>query len=59
MFYIDPHFIEVLRGQSIIIFDDVLTSRATLNEIARVLKDNGASHITNWVLLRTVKVPYV
>jgi predicted amidophosphoribosyltransferase len=59
MFYIDDHFIEVLRDQSIIIFDDVMTSGATLNEIARVLKDNGASHITNWVLLRTAKVPYV
>jgi ComF family protein len=59
MFYIDDHFMEVLQGQSIIIFDDVMTSGATLNEIARILKDNGASHITNWVLLRTVKVPYV
>jgi ComF family protein len=59
MFYIDDHFMEVLQGQSIIIFDDVMTSGATLNEIARILKDNGAPHITNWVLLRTVKVPYV
>ena len=59
VFYIDDHFIKVLRGQSIIIFDDVMTSGSTLNEIARILKDNGASHITNWVLLRTVKVPHV
>jgi ComF family protein len=59
MFYIDDRFIEVLRDQSIIIFDDVMTSGATLNEIARILKDNGASHITNWVLLRTVKVSHV
>jgi predicted amidophosphoribosyltransferase len=36
-----------------------MTSGATLNEIARILKDNGASHITNWVLLRTAKVPHV
>ena len=59
MFYIDDHFLEVLRGQSIIIFDDVMTSGATLNEIARILKDNGASHVTNWVLLRTAKAPHV
>ena len=59
VFYIDDHFIELLQGQSIIIFDDVMTSGATLNEIARVLKDNGASHVTNWVLLRTAKVPHV
>ena len=59
MFYLDNHFIAALRGQSIIIFDDVMTSGATLNEIARVLKDNGASHITNWVLLRTAKLLHV
>ena len=59
MFYLDNHFITALRGQSIIIFDDVMTSGATLNEIARVLKDNGASHITNWVLLRTTKLLHV
>jgi ComF family protein len=59
VFYIDDLFIQALRGQSIIIFDDVMTSGATLNEIARVLKDNGALHITNWVLLRTAKVPHV
>jgi ComF family protein len=59
VFYIDNHFIKLLQGQSVIIFDDVMTSGATLNEIARVLKDNGVSHITNWVLLRTAKVPHV
>lgn len=59
VFYIDDYFIELFRDQSIIIFDDVMTSGATLNEIARVLKDNGASHVTNWVLLRTAKVPHV
>ena len=59
VFYVDDHFIELLQDQSIIIFDDVMTSGATLNEIARVLKDNGVSHVTNWVLLRTAKVPHV
>ncbi|MBU3608283.1 ComF family protein [Polynucleobacter nymphae] len=59
VFYIDDHFIDLLGDQSIIIFDDVMTSGATLNEIARILKDNGASHVTNWVLLRTAKAPHV
>jgi predicted amidophosphoribosyltransferase len=36
------------------VFDDVMTSGATLNEIARVLKDNGVSRVINWVLLRTL-----
>ena len=38
-----------------IVFDDVMTSGATLNEIARVLKDNGVSRVINWVLLRTLR----
>ena len=59
MFYVDNDFVMILRGQSVIVFDDVMTSGATLNEIARVLKDNGVSHVTNWVVLRTAKVPHV
>ena len=59
MFYIDERYIEHLQNKRVIIFDDVMTTGATLNEIARVLKDNGASHVTNWVLLRTTKAPHV
>jgi len=59
MFYIDHSYIEHLQNKSVIIFDDVMTTGATLNEIARVLKDNGVSHVTNWVLLRTTKAPHV
>lgn len=54
MFYINPQFQEQLESTTVIVFDDVMTSGATLNEIARVLKDNGASHVINWVLLRTL-----
>ena len=43
----------ILRDRTIIAFNDVMTSGATLNEIARILKDNGASRVINWVLLRT------
>jgi len=59
MFYVDSNFIQLLQGENIIVFDDVMTSGATLNEIARILKDNGVSKVTNWVLLRTPKTPYV
>nr|WP_236635598.1 ComF family protein [Polynucleobacter hirudinilacicola] len=59
VFYIEVGFAEILRGQRVIVFDDVMTSGATLNEIARVLKDNGVSHVINWVVLRTAKVPHV
>jgi len=54
MFYINPQFQWQLEAATVIVFDDVMTSGATLNEIARVLKDNGASHVINWVLLRTL-----
>jgi ComF family protein len=52
MFYIEAKYIDYLRNKTVIIFDDVMTSGATLNEIARVLKDNGVSRVMNWVLLR-------
>ena len=55
MFYINPKFQTSLRGKTVIIFDDVMTSGATLNEIARILKDNGVYQVINWVLLRTLQ----
>lgn len=55
MFYINPRYQGQLESASVIVFDDVMTSGATLNEIARVLKDNGASRVINWVLLRTLR----
>ena len=40
-------------GKSVVIVDDVMTSGATLNEIARVLKKAGAKKVTNLVVART------
>ena len=54
-FYIEKSALPFLHNRSVIIFDDVMTTGATLDEIARVLKDNGVLHVTNWVLLRTSK----
>lgn len=42
-----------LDGARIAIVDDVLTSGATLNELARVLLRAGAAEVTGWVLART------
>ena len=53
MFYIEPMYLELLENKVVIVFDDVMTSGATLNEIASALKDNGVSRVINWVLLRT------
>ena len=55
MFYINPQYQRQLESTSVIVFDDVMTSGATLNEIARILKDNGVSRVINWVLLRTLR----
>jgi len=45
----------LLVEKTVIVFDDVMTSGATLNEIARVLKINGVSRVINWTLLRTTR----
>jgi len=55
MFYIEPMYLASLENKVVILFDDVMTTGATLNQIASVLKDNGVSRVINWVLLRTSK----
>ena len=42
-----------LDGARVAIVDDVLTSGATLNELARVLRQAGAAEVTGWVVART------
>jgi ComF family protein len=44
-----------LRGQRVAIVDDVMTTGATLTELARCLRDAGASSVQAWVLARTPK----
>jgi len=42
-----------LAGESVAVVDDVMTTGATLDEIAKVLKEAGASRVANWVVART------
>jgi predicted amidophosphoribosyltransferase len=56
MFYIDKQYIDRLANKTVIVFDDVMTSGATLNEVARTLKNNGVKRVINWVLLRTTRL---
>lgn len=44
-----------LSGLAVIVIDDVMTTGATLDAIARVLKDHGATHVANWAATRAVK----
>jgi len=41
-----------LSGKSVAIVDDVMTSGATLDELARTLRRRGAAHISAWVVAR-------
>ena len=43
-----------LAGMRIAIVDDVMTTGATLDELARVMKRAGAARVTGWVVARTL-----
>ena len=43
-----------VRGRRVLLVDDVLTTGATANECARVLKKSGASHVAVMTLARSV-----
>jgi ComF family protein len=40
-------------GKHIVILDDVLTTGATLNELAKVIRQHGAIEVTGWIIART------
>jgi ComF family protein len=42
-----------LDGATIAVLDDVMTTGATLDEIAATLKGSGAAYVVNWVVART------
>ncbi len=42
-----------LGGARVAVVDDVMTSGATLNELARVLRRAGAAEVTGWIVART------
>lgn len=44
-----------LSGRRVAIVDDVMTTGATLNELARVVKRAGAVSVSGWVVARTLR----
>lgn len=45
---------EILEGKSVLLIDDIYDSGATMNEIAKMLKNNGAEKIFPTVIAKTV-----
>jgi len=45
---------EMLEGKSVLLLDDIYDSGATMNEIAKMLKEKGAATITPVVIAKTV-----
>ncbi|MGH8705789.1 MAG: ComF family protein, partial [Burkholderiales bacterium] len=43
----------LVEGMAVALLDDVMTTGATLDEIARTLKAAGAARVVNWVVART------
>jgi ComF family protein len=52
-FWVSPERVPAVRGQRVVLVDDVMTTGASMYEAARVLKAAGAVHITGLVLART------
>ena len=51
-FAVDPLQAPRLRGQRVVLLDDVMTTGATLWEASRVLRQHGVAHITALALAR-------
>jgi predicted amidophosphoribosyltransferase len=52
------HCQQDLQGLNIAIVDDVMTTGASLNELAKTLKQAGAAHVECWVMARTLPKPH-
>ncbi len=53
-FKVNADKLDKFQGKRIAIVDDVMTTGASLNELAKTLKKAGASHVECWVIARTM-----
>jgi predicted amidophosphoribosyltransferase len=47
-----------LAGLRVAVIDDVMTTGASLSELARTLRAAGAASVENWVVARTLPPPH-
>jgi ComF family protein len=52
-FAVSGERLQEVKGRSVALVDDVMTSGSTLDEAARMLKDAGAARVVNFVVART------
>ena len=52
-FAVEPRRLGEIRGRTVALVDDVMTTGSTAAEIARVLKHAGAARVEVWVVART------
>ncbi|MGB9763417.1 MAG: ComF family protein [Minisyncoccia bacterium] len=52
IFQINQNFVPLIKNKTILLIDDVYTTGATLNEAAKILKQNGAQRIIGLVLAK-------
>ena len=52
-FAVEPLRLAALRGRSVALLDDVMTTGATTAEITHTLLEGGAASVQVWVLART------
>ena len=53
-FQVNADRLNQVQGKRIAIVDDVMTTGASLNELAKTLKKAGAAHVECWVIARTL-----
>ena len=52
VFSINPQFIKFVENKKFILVDDVFTTGSTMDEVAKILKENGAKEVWGMVVAR-------